>query len=189
MSKYWGSSGGSYRSYWWDYWSSEKKETKKEEKEEEEYDWRTAYKSRYKSSLGYSSSKLSESIGYGSSWYGGYSYTTRTADDTEKARVLIEKTYKAARDLVIILDLPFKVSVQMTPSGEEMEFGDYRRIFLPTKVLDDSTYTEADKIYLNPDSSYMFYRLDGLIYPDLSNWNTSSVTNMSSMFSSCSSLT
>ena len=27
-----------------------------------------------------------------------------------------------------------------------MEFGDYRRIFLPTKVLDDSTYTEADKI-------------------------------------------
>ena len=146
MSKFWGSSGG-YRSYWWDYWSSEKKKTKKEEHEEAEYDWRTAYKSRYKSSLGYSSSKLSESIGYGSSWYSsGYSYSGRTADDTEKARVLIEKTYKAARDLVVILDLPFKVSVQMTPSGGEMEFGDYRRIFLPTKVLDDSTYTEADKI-------------------------------------------
>ena len=145
MSRFWGSSGG-YRSYWWDYWSSEKKDTKKEEKEEEEYDWRTAYKSRYKSSLGYSSSKLSESIGYSSSYYGGYSYSGRTADDTEKARVLIEKTYKAARDLVIILDLPFKVSVQMTPGGGEMEFGDYRRIFLPTKVLDDSTYTEADKI-------------------------------------------
>ena len=145
MSRFWGSSGG-YRSYWWDYWSSEKKETKKE-KDEDDYDWRTAYKSRYKSSLGYSSSKLSESIGYGSSWYSsGYSYSGRTADDTEKARVLIEKTYKAARDLVVILDLPFKVSVQMTPSGGEMEFGDYRRIFLPTKVLDDSTYTEADKI-------------------------------------------
>lgn len=146
MSRLWGSSGG-YRGYWWDYWSSEKKETKKEEYEEAKYDWRTAYKSRYKSSLGYSSSKLSESIGYGSSWYSsGYSYSGRTADDTEKARVLIEKTYKAARDLVVILDLPFKVSVQMTPSGGEMEFGDYRRIFLPTKVLDDSTYTEADKI-------------------------------------------
>ena len=146
MSRFWGSSGG-YRSYWWDYWSSEKKKTKKEEHEEAEYDWRTAYKSRYKSSLGYSSSKLSESIGYGSSWYSSdYSYSGRTADDTEKARVLIEKTYKAARDLVIILDLPFKISVQMTPSGGEMEFGDYRRIFLPTRVLDDSTYTEADKI-------------------------------------------
>ena len=146
MSKFWGSSGG-YRSYWWDYWSSEKKETEKEEHEETEYDWRTAYKSRYKSSLGYSSSKLSESIGFGSSWYGGYSsYSSRTADDTEKTRVLIEKTYKAARDLVVILDLPFKVSVQMTSGGGEMEFGDYRRIFLPTKVLDDSTYTEADKI-------------------------------------------
>jgi hypothetical protein len=146
MSRFWGSSGG-YRSYWWDYWSSEKKESKKEEHEEAEYDWRTAYKSRYKSSLGYSSSKLSESIGYGSSWYGGYSsYSSRTADDTEKARILIEKTYKAARDLVVILDLPFKVSVQMTPGGGEMEFGDYRRIFLPTNVLDDSTYSEADKI-------------------------------------------
>jgi hypothetical protein len=145
MSKFWGSSGG-HRSYWWDYWSSEKKETKKE-KDEDDYDWRTAYKSRYKSSLGYSSSKLSESIGYSSSWYGSsYSYSSRTADETEKARVLIEKTYKAARDLVIILDLPFKVSVQMTADGEEMEFGNYRRIFLPTKVLDDSTYTEADKI-------------------------------------------
>jgi len=145
MSKFWGSSGG-YRSYWWDYWSSEKKETKKE-KDEDHYDWKTAYKSRFKSSLGYSSSKLSESIGYGSSWYGSsYSYSSRTADETEKARVLIEKTYKAARDLVVILDLPFKVSVQMTAGGEEMEFGNYRRIFLPTKVLDDSTYTEADKI-------------------------------------------
>jgi hypothetical protein len=144
MSKFWGSSGG-YRSYWWNYWSSEKK-TKKE-KDEDDYDWRTAYKSRYKSSLGYSSSKLSESIGYDSSWYGSsYSYSSRTADETEKARVLIEKTYKAARDLVVILDLPFKVSVQMTADGGEMEFGNYRRIFLPTKVLDDPTYTEADKI-------------------------------------------
>ena len=41
-------------------------------------------------------SKL-ESIGYGSSWYSsGYSYSGRTADDTEKARVLIEKTYKGS---------------------------------------------------------------------------------------------
>lgn len=143
MSSYWGSSGGSYRSYWWDYWSSEKKETKKEKTIEDDsrYDWRTAYKSRYRSSLGYSSSKLSESIGYGSSWYSSYS-----AEDADKARILIEKTYKAARDLVVILDLPFKVSIQMTSSGGEMEFGNYRRIFLPTKVLDDSEYTEADKI-------------------------------------------
>jgi hypothetical protein len=141
MSKFWGSSGG-HRSYWWDYWSSDKKK----EKDEDKYDWRTAYRSRYKSSLGYSSSKLSESIGYDSSWYGSYSYSGRTADETEKARILIEKTYKAARDLVVILDLPFKVSVQMTADGSEMEFGNYRRIFLPTKVLNDSTYTEADKI-------------------------------------------
>lgn len=138
MSGFWGSSGG-YRSYWWDYWSSEKKGKKKEEEEEEHYDWRTAYKSRFKSSLGYSSSKLSESIGYG-----GYYY--RSADDSEKARVLLEKTYKAARDLVVILDLPFKISIQLTEKGDEMEFGNYRRIFLPTDVLDDSGYTEEQQI-------------------------------------------
>ena len=146
MSKFWGSSGG-FKSYWWDYWSSERDDSKEDKDARDYYDWRTAYKSRYKSSLGYSSSKLSESIGYGTSWFsGGYSYSGKTASDTEKTRVLIEKTYKAARDLVIILDLPFKVSVQMTSGGGEMEFGEYRRIFLPTKVLDDSEYSEADKI-------------------------------------------
>lgn len=136
MSSYWSGYGTGGRGYWWDYWSS-KGEYKTEETK---YDWKTAYKSRFRSSLGYSSSKLSESIGY------GYGYSLRTKDSTEKERILIEKTYKAARDLVIILDLPFKISIQLTSKGEEMERGNYRRIFLPTSILDEKEYSVEERI-------------------------------------------
>ena len=134
-----GYSGG-YWNWSWDWGYSG---VDKDKKEEKKYDWRTAYKSRYRSSLGYSSSKLSESIGYSDYiYYRGY----KDKSSTEVARILIEKTYKAARDLVIILDLPFKISIQMTSDGEEMEFGKYRRIFLPTEVLDDTSYSEDERI-------------------------------------------
>ena len=46
-------------------------------------------------------------------------------------------------------------------------------------------YTEGDQIFLSPDSSYIFSCLDQLAnFSDISNWNTSNVTNMGSMFSS-----
>ena len=46
-------------------------------------------------------------------------------------------------------------------------------------------YTEADRIYMNPDSSYMFYNMKWLTELDISEWNTSRVTNMSRMFVDC----
>ncbi len=49
-------------------------------------------------------------------------------------------------------------------------------------------YTEANKIYLNQDSSYMFSNCSNLIDLDLNSWDTSNVINMSSMFSNCTSL-
>ena len=49
--------------------------------------------------------------------------------------------------------------------------------------------TQADIIYLNPDSSFMFYLLRWLTGLDVSKWNTSKVENMSEMFDSCESLT
>ena len=45
-------------------------------------------------------------------------------------------------------------------------------------------YTEADTIYLNPDSSYMFYRLTSLSNIDMDSWNTINVESMYYMFSS-----
>ena len=50
-------------------------------------------------------------------------------------------------------------------------------------------YTEAEDVYLNKDSSYMFYRLDVLTNLNLSQINASKVTNMSYMFQGMSKLT
>ena len=49
-------------------------------------------------------------------------------------------------------------------------------------------YTEATKIYLNPNSSQMFSYLTKLTSIDLSEWDASKVTNMESMFFHCYSL-
>jgi len=49
-------------------------------------------------------------------------------------------------------------------------------------------YSEADILYLNQNSSYMFYRIKSWTYIDTSGWDTSKVTNMWSMFCNCSSL-
>ena len=43
--------------------------------------------------------------------------------------------------------------------------------------------TKAEKIYLNQDSSHMFYYLQGLKWLDVSDFDTSKVTNMRNMFS------
>ena len=46
-------------------------------------------------------------------------------------------------------------------------------------------YTEAEKIYLNSDASYMFVDLKNVTSIDTSSFDTSKVTNMSSMFAGC----
>ena len=45
-----------------------------------------------------------------------------------------------------------------------------------------SIYTEADKIYMNVDSSYLFFNIRNLISLDLSFFDTSKVQNMENMF-------
>lgn len=49
-------------------------------------------------------------------------------------------------------------------------------------------YTEADKIYLNPDSSYMFKNMIALTTIDTNKWDTSRVESMYDMFWWCISL-
>lgn len=46
-------------------------------------------------------------------------------------------------------------------------------------------YSEAIILYLSDDASYMFYRFSNVDYIDLSEINTSNVTNMSFMFRDC----
>ena len=145
MSKAWWSKG-----YYSGYWGSSGKDKDDDYDDDSSstssWDWRTAYKSRYKSSLGYSSSRLSETISYSSST-GYYSGWKSTGDDFEADRILLEKAYKASRDLVIILDLPFKISIQLSSMGDELEYGYTRKLFVPTAVLDEKDkYSESERI-------------------------------------------
>ena len=50
-------------------------------------------------------------------------------------------------------------------------------------------YSEATKVYLNPDSSNLFYKLEGLSTLELFNLNTSNVTTMAGMFHNVKNLT
>ena len=110
--------------------------------------WKDRFRSRFKSSLG-GSGRLIESTKntYSSSYWG---YRTR---DLEAAEVLIRKTYKAARDLIVILGFPFNVLIQMSKDGSELKFEkikcrskNYRVLQLPTRVLDETTkYSSEDE--------------------------------------------
>ena len=73
----------------------------------------------------------------------------------------------------------YKVSISNSPKAIYMWF-DNGTIYY---------YTEATKIYLNEDSSYMFYNLAALETLDVSKFDTSNVTNMRYMFYRCSHLT
>jgi len=50
-------------------------------------------------------------------------------------------------------------------------------------------YTEADKIYMNSDSSYMFNNMNSLRSIDVRDWDARRVTDMNSMFMFCNTLT
>jgi len=46
-------------------------------------------------------------------------------------------------------------------------------------------YTDADTIYLNPDSGLMFQSMEALMSIDTDKWDTSTVTDMRGMFANC----
>lgn len=50
-------------------------------------------------------------------------------------------------------------------------------------------YSESGDVILNPHSYYMFFNCDNLATLDVSNWDTSYVTDMNNMFYGCSKLT
>ena len=105
----------------------------------------------YRSSLGWDKDRLATS-----------SYTTyisnynsvKTSDTFSESEKVLTCAYKSVRDIIVILNFPFPVDIKITNS----EIGKYRfdmdsglerskaRIVIPTKVLDDSSYKETEKI-------------------------------------------
>ena len=125
-------------------------------------DYKDIYRSRYKSSLGYSSERLSSSTVWwksGGGYYGGYydaygGYGTATSgvyagkhsgDEFEKLKIFLNKAVKEARDLIVILDFPFKVKINFTGSLPPVT-KDSKRVFVSTKMLEDTERSDEDKL-------------------------------------------
>ena len=104
-------------------------------------------KGRYHSSLGWGS-ELSD---YYTRYYSSFSYTS--LDTIEKAEELLNKSYSATREMIVILNFPFTVEIQLLGNTTEKEkldrklFRDNcRRLFIPTSVLDDNKRDDSEKI-------------------------------------------
>ena len=86
-------------------------------------------------------------------------------------------------------------TISMNAVNIEDEDSDYEiKLWLDTTDKTAYYYTEPEKVYLNTDSSKMFYTeyiniIKNILEIDLSNFDTSKVTNMSGMFEDMSSLT
>lgn len=105
---------------------------------------------RYKSSLGWSTSKLTDTTSTSHKWGGwstGYSTIGRSLDDDAKVYELLKKAYQNTKDMITILDFPFNVYIQTSvedPIPHNDKTG--RKIFIPTKVIDDKTRDDDTKI-------------------------------------------
>jgi hypothetical protein len=121
-------------------------------------DYKDIYRSRYKSSLGYSSERLSSSTVWWKSggYYGGYydysgSYTSgayagkASGDEFEKLKIFLNKAVKEARDLIVILDFPFRVKIHFTSISPTVS-KDSKRVFVATKMLEDTDRSDEDKL-------------------------------------------
>ena len=167
MSHYNKWSGG----YFYGSWKKDKdKEKEKEDGKKSSYgDWgydeddvdvgyEDAYRSRYKSSIGYSGlggSLSSWGWGGGYSYYGGYyNYSTKTTFSTTKVTEsgfkdlseIVVKAVREARDLIVILDFPFTVKLQLNNIGYSDLPNNTREIFIPTYYLEDKDKTVEEKI-------------------------------------------
>ena len=84
---------------------------------------------------------------------------------------------------------PVPPAISMNAVNIEDEESDYEiKLWLDPTDKTAYYYTETEKVYLNSDSSKMFYsdlyeqKIRNVLEMDLSNFDTSKVTNMSSMF-------
>lgn len=102
---------------------------------------------KYRSSLGWSSGKLLDTTTsyYSSSPFYGRICGGVDLEESEKLGVLLSQAYKTVRDMIVILDFPFKIDIQFSKSSE-LTSRDNRRIFIPTKIFDNKGYTDQEKI-------------------------------------------
>lgn len=115
---------------------------------------RSIFRKSYKSSVG-NSGELSRTINR-SSWYGEsyYSYSSVGKEEDAQLSKLIEKAYSSVKDMIIIMDFPFPIRVNLNEgSDKSSSYSDYfseekrdnseRRIAVPSKIFDSTEDNET----------------------------------------------
>ena len=108
--------------------------------------WKGKFTSRYKSSLGYSSSTLYDST---SKSYTSYKTSYTDPKNRDQVMNLLTSAYKSVREVVVILDFPFDVRVCFSGMSFDLhrkKKDNTRFIYLSTECLDDKTQSDSRKI-------------------------------------------
>jgi len=99
---------------------------------------------RYRSSLGYSESTLYD---YNKLSYVGYRSTFTNPENEEQVKKLLISSYNAVREIVVILDLPFKVKICFSSDTFFKAHSDtVRHLFISTECLDNEKISDSEKI-------------------------------------------
>lgn len=105
-------------------------------------------KRKYVSSLGWSSGLNKYTDYYSRSSFRYYV----DSESLKSAEVTLTKAFRAVRDMIVILNFPYCVNIQFLTNENENELGNKvfkpgtRRVFINTKVMDDDSKSEVDKI-------------------------------------------
>ena len=113
-----------------------------------------------------------------SPWLSDYSYTL----DQEKGLIRLDQYTGSAAEVTV----PSKATIQDVEYTVYLEGGADRKLWYDTGV---KSISFEPGIRLADDLSYLFYNCPEITALDLSNWDTSNVTNMAGLFGFCGGLT
>lgn len=118
----------------------------------------STFKKKYKSSLGWESG-LSRYTDYYSSgrWFSSYSNPEVDLDEVARIEVLLKKAYSATRDMIVILNFPYDIKIQLLTNSDDYYVTDEkvddlshgekkRRVFINTTVINNKRLEDSEKI-------------------------------------------
>lgn len=103
-------------------------------------------KSKYTSNINWRGSRERKIEDFFGGYSGGF-YRSSSSSDIDKTTDLLNKAYKSAKDLIVVLDFPFKLNIYMEKNNyHDSDTKSNRYVFLPTKVIDEIGLSDIDKI-------------------------------------------
>ena len=98
--------------------------------------------SKYKSSLGWSSSRLSDTVN-------DYLFESKrtSVSEIERLTKLVGKAYNITRDMIVILNFPFDIKIALTKTSiVDYKNENVRYLFIPTQIFNESSLVDTEKV-------------------------------------------